>query len=224
MGRIGRYELGAVLGRGGAGWVHASELVGPDGQRRPVAVKVLHAGGDALRREARLGGLLRHRNLVDVYEVGEHEGVWFCAMERCAGSLAAHLPLPPRAVVEVGLAVCAALQYAHDELGLVHLDLKPENLLFADDGTVKVADLGIARARGFDTHTKYAFTTSPIAPEARAVPRLVSREVRTRTLRGGVGEPRPLTHVVPQAREFPDEVADARIVGFDHLDRGGQRR
>ena len=54
-----------------------------------------------------------------MYEVGELDGQWFCAMERCDGSVAGLAPLPPRAVVDVGLAVCAALQYAHEELALV---------------------------------------------------------------------------------------------------------
>ncbi|MCB9699766.1 MAG: tetratricopeptide repeat protein, partial [Alphaproteobacteria bacterium] len=86
----------------------------------------------------------------DVYEVGEVDGVWFAAMELCrGGALASHpMPLPPRAVVDVGLQVCAALEYAHETLGLVHRDLKPQNLLL-DGATVKVADLGIASAEGF---------------------------------------------------------------------------
>jgi tetratricopeptide (TPR) repeat protein len=142
--KLGRYELGSVLGKGGAGTVYDAVLVGPGDLRKPVALKVLNQGSDALRREARLGGLLRHRHLVDVYEVGEDDGTWFLAMERCDATLVDHLPLPPRAVVEVGLAVCDALSYAHTDLGLVHLDLKPANLLIAN-GTVKVADLGIAR-------------------------------------------------------------------------------
>ncbi|MCO4747789.1 MAG: tetratricopeptide repeat protein [Proteobacteria bacterium] len=165
MQTLGRYELGRVLGEGGAGRVVEATLVGPGGLRKPVAVKVLLRGGDALRREARIGGLLRHRNLVDVYEVGEQDGTWFCAMERCAGSLFEHRPLPPRSVVEVGVAVCEALQYAHEELGLVHLDLKPENLLFSAAGIVKVADLGIARAEGFESDGRIRGTRGFMAPE-----------------------------------------------------------
>ena len=119
--------------------------------RRRVALKVLHRDQETLWREARLGGLLRHKHLVDVYEIGEEDGRWFCAMELCTGgSLAANLPLPPLAVVEVGLQVCAALGYAHEELSLVHLDLKPDNLLVSGEGVVKVADLGIAHAAGFE--------------------------------------------------------------------------
>ncbi|TNE88128.1 MAG: tetratricopeptide repeat protein [Deltaproteobacteria bacterium] len=170
--RIGRYELARVLGRGGMGTVYAAEFVGPGGYRKPVAIKVLEQGAEALEREARLGGLLRHRNLVDVYEVGEEDGRWFAAMELCpGGTLSAHLPLPPTAVVDVALQVCAALAYAHDELGLVHLDLKPDNLLLTVDGTVKVADLGIARAEGFREDGRIRGTLGFMPPEqARGEP------------------------------------------------------
>lgn len=85
MHRIGRYELADSIGEGGAGTVFAATLHGPGNLRKSVALKLLHDGGDGLRREARLGGLLRHRHLVDVYEIGEAEGQWFCAMELCAG-------------------------------------------------------------------------------------------------------------------------------------------
>ncbi len=129
MQRLGRYELVRVLGQGGMGVVYEAFRTGRDGVRVPVALKVLHDRPELLREEARLGGLLRHQHLVDVLEVGEDQGRWFCAFELCpGGSLSRHVPLPPRAVVEVGLAVCAALDYAHDALGLVHQDLKPDNL------------------------------------------------------------------------------------------------
>ena len=85
-------------------------------------------------------------------------------MERCDGALSDHLPLPPRAVVEVGLAVCDALQYAHQELGLVHLDIEPDSLLL-EDGVVEVADLGIARARGFAGDGRIQGTPGYMPPE-----------------------------------------------------------
>jgi hypothetical protein len=59
MPRLGRYELGKVLGEGGAGRVHQAERIGPGGFRMPVALEILHRGGDELRREARIGGLPR---------------------------------------------------------------------------------------------------------------------------------------------------------------------
>jgi tetratricopeptide (TPR) repeat protein len=167
--RIGRYELEGVLRAGAHGLVHRATLIGPGSFRLPVALKVLYDAGDGLVREARLGGLLRHPNLVDVYEVGEADGTWFAAMELCAdGTLAARPPLPPSAVVEVGLQVCAALSYAHEALGLVHLDLKPANLLLAGD-RVKVGDLGVSRATGFDAG-RLGGTPPYMAPEQRRGP------------------------------------------------------
>ncbi|MCO4747625.1 MAG: tetratricopeptide repeat protein [Proteobacteria bacterium] len=165
MRRLGRYEVGDLLGEGGSGRVFDAMRVGPGGMRKRVALKVLHDGAPGLAREARLGGLLRHDNLVDVYEVGEANGTWFCALERCEGKLSSHLPLPPRAVVEVGLQVCAALRYAHEELSLVHLDIKPDNLLFDAKGTVKVGDLGIARAEGFGADGRVRGTPGYMSPE-----------------------------------------------------------
>ncbi|MCO4747256.1 MAG: tetratricopeptide repeat protein [Proteobacteria bacterium] len=168
MQRLGRYELGRPLGEGGAGTVYEAILHGPGGLQKHVALKVLHHQGKTLTREARLGGLLRHRGLVDVYEVGEVEGQWFCAMELCGGgTLAGRGPLPPRAVVEVGLAVCEALSHATEVLGLVHLDIKPSNLLLTAFGEVKVADLGIASARGFETRSRGSGSPAYMPPEQR---------------------------------------------------------
>lgn len=147
--------------------MYQAVLQGPGGFRKAVALKVLHTGASELRREARIGGLLRHENLVDVYEIGEHDGQWFAALELCDGTLADHAPLPARALVEVGLQICRALQYAHQELGLVHLDLKPQNLLLCD-GRVKVADLGIARAEGFEGDGRIRGTPAYMAPEQAA--------------------------------------------------------
>lgn len=160
--RLGRYEIVRTLGRGAHGTVYEAVRHGP-GVTRSVALKVMDDGA-ALLREARLGGLLRHPHIVDCTEVGEQDGTWFVAMELCrGGTLADHAPLPPRAVVDVGLMVCAALEYAHGELGLVHLDLKPANLLL-DGAVVKVADLGIARTSDGGP-ARLAGTPGYMAPE-----------------------------------------------------------
>lgn len=160
-----------MLGEGGAGRIYAAERVDGAGAM-PLAVKVLAKG--SLEREARITALLRHRNLVDIYEVGQSDGVSWCAMERCDGTLEPPPALPPRAIVEVGLQVCAALAYAHEELGLIHLDLKPSNLLHVG-ATVKVADLGIARARGFSSDKRIIGTLRYMPPEQAAGADLDSR-------------------------------------------------
>src|SRR5689334_17683203 len=121
---------------------------------RPVAVKVLAenlAGDAALRerflREARLAARLSHPNVVSVYDAGETEdGLPYIVMEYVPGTTLAELGrVPPHEGVELVLQACRGLAHAH-AAGLVHRDVKPQNLLLRDDGTVKVADFGIARA------------------------------------------------------------------------------
>jgi serine/threonine protein kinase len=150
----GRYRIEDVLGRGGMASVylaHDAEL------ERPVAVKVLaeHLADrpdfqDRFLREARLAAQLSHPNIVQVFDVGEEDGTPYIVMECVEGStLADELKergrLEPEEVVDLALQICGGLEHAH-AAGLVHRDIKPQNLLLRPDGTVKIADFGIARA------------------------------------------------------------------------------
>jgi serine/threonine protein kinase/tetratricopeptide (TPR) repeat protein len=159
--RFGPYELQALLGRGGMGEVWEAVLHGPRGFLRSVALKVageaFSAERDGLLREARLGGLLCHPNVVAIHEVGEIDGRLFIAMDLVQGVPASALlslgPLPPRALASVGLQAARGLHHCHDleidgvRVGLVHRDIKPRNLLVDRHGCLRVADLGIARLR-----------------------------------------------------------------------------
>jgi serine/threonine-protein kinase len=122
---------------------------------RPVAVKLLDESLVAdqsfrarFTREARLAAALSHPNVVTVFDAGEAEGRPFIVMEYVEGrTLDDRLregPLPPEEVRSIALQVCAGLEHAHAH-GLVHRDLKPGNLIQRSDGTVKIADFGIAR-------------------------------------------------------------------------------
>jgi len=150
----GRYVVEDVLGRGGMATVY---LARDEELERPVAVKVLagHLADDPsfrdrFVREARLAAQLSHPNVVQIFDAGEDEGEPYIVMEYVEGhTLADELqdgrPLDAERVVDIGVQVCAGLEHAH-AAGLVHRDIKPANLLLRGDGTVKIADFGIARA------------------------------------------------------------------------------
>jgi hypothetical protein len=175
----GRYRLESLAGRGGMALVFRAwdELL-----ERPVAVKVLaenlaadEAFVSRFRLEARSAARLCHPNIVQVFDACEEDGRHAIVMEYVAGptlaeELTARGTLPPDEVIEVGLEVCAGLRYAHDA-GLVHRDLKPANLLRTPEGTVKIADFGIARLRDGAglTQTGSIMGTAPyIPPEVAA--------------------------------------------------------
>ena len=151
----GRYRLGRPLGHGGMATVY----LGRDSELdRPVAVKVLaeNLAGDAVfrerfLREARLAARLSHPNVVSVYDAGEDaDGRLYIVMECVEGETLADVlrergRLPAAEAVGLALQACRGLAHAH-AAGLVHRDVKPQNLLLREDGTLKIADFGIARA------------------------------------------------------------------------------
>jgi serine/threonine protein kinase len=152
----GRYHIERQLGRGGMAIV---ELARDEELDRVVAVKRLsreltddEVFRERFLREARVAAGLSHPNIVGVFDVGEHEGVPYIVMECIEGEtlaevIAREAPLDPDRAVDYLLQVCAALEHAHAS-GLVHRDIKPQNLLVRPDGTLKVADFGIARPLG----------------------------------------------------------------------------
>lgn len=149
----GRYEVGALLGRGGMAEVRAGWDLRLG---RAVAVKTLLpglAGEPAIRRrfegEARAAARLAHPNAVAVFDVGEESGVPFLVMEQVVGpTLAEEMrrgPFDAGPLRRLGTELLAALGAAHGA-GLVHRDVKPSNVLMAADGSAKLADFGIAKA------------------------------------------------------------------------------
>jgi serine/threonine protein kinase len=149
----GRYRVERPLGHGAMSTVDLARDVELD---RDVALKRLAdnlARDDDLRarfqREARLAAKLAHPNVVRVYDVGaDDEGRPFIAMEYVEGETLAELvsrrgPLPPREVADLGIQACRGLAAAHDA-GLVHRDVKPQNLLLRTDGVLKLGDFGVA--------------------------------------------------------------------------------
>jgi predicted Ser/Thr protein kinase len=177
-----RYEVERTLGRGGMATVYLARdtVLG-----RHVALKVLadHLAEDEgfrarFLREARLAARLSHPNVVRVYDAGDDERGLSIVMEYVEGEpLDAELrrrgPLPPDEVVELGVQLCSALEAAH-AAGLVHRDVKPQNILRARDGTVKLTDFGIARSLDSTVLTEHGSvlgTAAYLAPEqARGEP------------------------------------------------------
>jgi hypothetical protein len=118
--------------------------------RREVAVKVLHSGGDQVRRiehEARAASALNHPGIVAVYDVGQHEGRPYLVTEYVEGLTLLELiraGLGPSRALDIARQVAHALAAAHDR-GIVHRDLKPANVVVAKDGRVRILDFGLAR-------------------------------------------------------------------------------
>jgi WD40 repeat protein len=146
------YEVLEELGRGGMGVVYKARQLGLN---RVVALKLIRGGfaadAEALARfktEAEAVARLQHPNIVQVYEVGEHQGRPYCAFEYAEGgsldAKAGGVPQPADEAARTVQALAAAVHAAH-ERGVVHRDLKPANVLLGGDGTPKVGDFGLAK-------------------------------------------------------------------------------
>ena len=179
--QFGDYELTELIGEGGMGVVYRAHQKSLD---REVAVKLLAAGPwasrdfiERFRREAQNAARMQHPNIVTIHEVGSAEELHFFSMRLIHGpSLAAELKregrLAPRRAAALVRTIAEAVDYAH-RLGVLHLDLKPANVLLDESGVPHVADFGLARridsalAAGGD---EISGTPSYMAPE-QASPR-----------------------------------------------------
>jgi len=150
--KLGPYTLERLLGQGGFAWA----FVGREADGTPVAIKVLkprYAGDPQFetrfRNESETAAKLEHPNIIRIRSVtktGEH--VYF-TMDLCADSLGARIaregPLPETDIMRLARDIAAALAFAHNQ-GVIHRDLKPDNVLIRSDGGAVLTDFGIARA------------------------------------------------------------------------------
>lgn len=213
----GRYRIGARIARGGMAGVYEATDLRLD---RTVAVKVMHPGlgddnefAERFVREARAAARLSHPNVVAVYDQGDDDGAVFLAMELISGHtlrdvIRKESPMAPARALALMEPVLSALAAAH-RAGLIHRDIKPENVLIADDGRVKVADFGLAKAVSADTqHTATGGvligTVSYLAPELVVSGRA---DARADVYAAGVVLFELLTGTKPHEGETPIQVA-----------------
>ena len=201
--RFGEYILVAILGEGGMARVYRAVREGPMGFRKELAIKRIRTDltredDDLVRsmiNEARLGGQLQHPNVVDTYEFGSVGDQYYIAMEYVDGWTLKTLidgarlrgvRLPPAAVIDAAVQICAGLSYAHDRrspdgepLNLVHRDLKPANVIVSVAGSAKIMDFGIARSASaaFRTTQSHVVKGTPrfMSPEQLQTPQDIDR-------------------------------------------------
>ena len=170
-----RYLIERRVARGGMATVYEAT---DQRLERPVAIKIMHPhlaeDGDFTKRfiqEARQAARLAHPNIVNVFDQGQDGSITFIVMEYLPGITLRELlqdfgALTPAQTVDIVRAVLQGLDAAHTA-GIVHRDLKPENVLLADDGRIKIADFGLARASTHNTATSQALlgTIAYLSPE-----------------------------------------------------------
>ncbi|HXF37193.1 MAG TPA: Stk1 family PASTA domain-containing Ser/Thr kinase [Actinomycetota bacterium] len=215
----GRYHVVERIATGGMGEVfRARDLV----LDRDVAIKVLHRNlaGDPgfverFRREARAAAALNHPNIVAVYDWGAADGIYYMVMEHVRGASLRQLldalgRLEPAQAADVLLQVLAALDHAH-RVGIVHRDVKPENVLVTREGTAKVADFGLARAYADARATQTGALTGTVPYLAPEQIRGEPADPRTDLYSLGIMGFELLTGRVPFAGETPAAVAHRHL-------------
>ena len=150
---FGNYQLERELGQGGMGTVY---LAKDSGLNRHVALKILRSdlGDDPsfsrkFLEEVEVTASLAHPNIIRVFTLGEQEGRLYLVMEHLdepslENQMDKQAKVSEREVLEIGIGIASALQFAHEETGLIHRDIKPGNILFGRGNIPKLADFGLA--------------------------------------------------------------------------------
>jgi serine/threonine protein kinase len=209
---FGKYVLERELASGGMARVYLATLRGAVGFEKRLVVKQIrpelasdYAFVQRFVEEAKTAVELSHPNIVPVYELGVEQGVYYIAMEFCAGVtlsdvLAETGKLSPEEGAYVGVEICRALDYAHRRGGIVHRDATPRNVLLDEEGAVRLIDFGIAQPVADDETKKNDVFGSPghMPPEQLAGKPLTPD--RAREPRGPAPPAAADHHARPQAR------------------------
>ena len=184
MDRIGPYRLNQKVARGGMAELFLADYVREDGFRRKVAVKRIlpHLSGNRdfiqmFTREARLAALLQHPNIVQIFDYGNIENVYFIAMEYIDGKNLGEIlsalkqGLSAERAVFIISEICKGLDYSHNKkdettgepFNIVHRDISPQNLLISYQGEVKISDFGISKARSEPSLTQAGVVKGKLA-------------------------------------------------------------
>src|SRR6202795_5250465 len=156
--RFGHYEILGALGAGGMGEVYRARdtRLGRDLAIKVLSRKLSDSKLDVKRfeREAGSASALNHPNIVTIFETGQFDSTYYIAMELVEGELLREMlraaPIPLQAVIRIAAQIAEGLAKAH-VAGVVHRDMKPENLMVSRDGLVKILDFGLAKLVSTDT-------------------------------------------------------------------------
>ncbi len=172
---IGRYRILGLLGQGAMGIVYRGR---DDALERDVAIKVMSAtvladqeARDRFVKEARAAARLQHPNIVTIYELGQHEGLPFMALELLEGmdlqrTIEAGIRPDPKLTLPIVLQLLAGLGHAHEH-GIIHRDVKPSNVFLPHGRPIKIMDFGVARVGGAGMATQGMVVGTPtyMSPE-----------------------------------------------------------
>lgn len=167
---LGRYAIEKLIGEGATATVF---LANDERLGRRVAIKVLlpyvKATAKArFTREAQSAAALNHPNIMAIYDEAEEDDYHFLVVEYVEGTpLTEYIPSPPEVVVDIGMQICSALDYAH-RMNIIHRDIKPANVKISSEGLVKIMDFGLAMGRDakhITAHGSIIGTPAYLSPE-----------------------------------------------------------